>query len=274
MQDPNPLVAGQGLELLTAAGVETGVGLLEQDAERINPGFFKRMRTGMPFVRCKLAMSLDGRTAMASGASKWITSPAARNDVQLLRAGSSAVLTGIGTVLADDPSLNVRVDPVQPAGAADAADLRQPLRVVLDTRLRMPPRARMLSLPGRTLIICGQGAPAEIEQELSRAGAEILRLPQLGGRLDPTSVMQALARLGMNEVLIESGATLAGQALRAGVVDELVVYVAPHLMGHEGRALVDLPGLDQMEDRLRLAFVDARAVGSDIRLTLRPEVMA
>jgi len=272
MQDPNPLVAGRGLAKLATAGVETGVGLLEEDAERINPGFYKRMRTGLPFVRCKLAMGLDGRTAMASGASKWITGEAARHDVQLLRAGSSAIVTGIGTVLADDPSLNVRLDPAQLTGVESEALLRQPLRVVLDTRLRMPPRAHMLSLPGSTLVICGQGAPEETAQELSRAGAEVLRLPQLGGRLDLQSVLQALGRLGLNEVLIESGAALAGQALSAGLVDELIIYVAPHLMGHEGRPLVDLPGLSEMEDRLEFAFVDVRSVGPDIRLTLRPTV--
>jgi diaminohydroxyphosphoribosylaminopyrimidine deaminase/5-amino-6-(5-phosphoribosylamino)uracil reductase len=128
----------------------------------------------------------------------------------------------------------------------------------------------MLSLPGRTLVICGQGAPEETEQELRQAGAEILRLPQLGGRLELPAVMQALGRLGMNEVLIESGATLAGQALLAGLVDELIVYVAPQLMGHEGRALVELPGLYEIQDRLQLALADVRSVGRDIRLTLRP----
>jgi diaminohydroxyphosphoribosylaminopyrimidine deaminase/5-amino-6-(5-phosphoribosylamino)uracil reductase len=270
MADPNPLVAGQGMAMLRAAGIETGLGLLEQDAEGLNPGFFKRMRTGLPFVRCKLAMSLDGRTAMASGASQWITGEAARHDVQWLRAGSGAVLTGIGTVLADDPSLNVRLGADELPGVEGDAYLRQPLRVVLDSRLRMPPRARMLRLPGTTLVICGQGAPAETEQELIQAGAEVLRLPQLGGRLDLPAVMQALGRLAVNEVLIESGATLAGQALAAGLVDELIVYVAPHLIGHEGRALVDLPGLYEMADRLQFAFVDMRSVGADLRLTLRP----
>lgn len=168
MSDPNPLVAGDGLAMLHEAGIETQVGLLEADAEVLNPGYLQRMRHGRPYVRCKLAMSLDGRTAMASGESQWITSEAARRDVQLLRARSSAILTGIGTVLADDPSMTVRL-PADELFGVDSDDyLRQPLRVVLDTRLRTPPRARMLNLPGRTLLVCGEGASAEIEASTLR----------------------------------------------------------------------------------------------------------
>ncbi len=271
MADPNPLVAGQGVALLREAGIDTQVGLLEADAEALNPGFLQRMRHGRPYVRCKLAMGLDGRTAMASGESKWITGEAARRDVQLLRARSSAILTGIDTVLADDPSLNVRLSASELPGVASDDYLRQPRRVVLDTRLRMLPRARMLSLPGDTLIVCGEGAPADSEAELSEAGADVLRLPQLGGRIDLQRVLEVLAAQAVNEVLVESGPTLAGAMLQAGLVDELIVYQAPHLMGHAARELVRLPGVDRMAERLAFAYADVRRVGADLRITLRPE---
>lgn len=270
MTDPNPLVAGQGTQRLRAAGIATEVGLLESEAEALNPGFFSRMRRGRPYVRLKLAMSLDGRTAMASGESRWITGEAARRDVQRLRAGSSAVLTGIGTLLADDPSLNVRLDAGELPGMSPGDPVRQPLRVVLDTRLRTPPRARMLGLPGDCLVVCGEGAPDDSEAELRAAGAEVLRLPQLGGRIDLERVMAALAARGVNELLLECGATLAGAALQAGLVDELVVYLAPHLMGHAARGLVNLPGLDRMAQRIELRFAEVRPVGADLRLVLRP----
>ncbi len=270
MQDPNPLVGGQGLAILRDAGVDATVGLLADAAEALNPGFLKRMRHRRPFVRCKLAMSLDGRTAMASGESQWVTGPAARRDVQLLRARSSAVITGVATLLADDPSLNVRLAPAELYGVEGSTVVRQPLRVVLDSRLRTPPRARLLGLTGDTLIVCGEGAPAESEQELRAAGAEVLRLPQLGGRIDLGRLLEALADRGVNEALIESGPTLAGAALLAGAVDELILYVAPHLMGDAARALVKLPGLEHMAQRIPLSFQDVRRVGDDLRLTLRP----
>ncbi len=270
MRDPNPLVAGQGIALLRAAGVDTEVGLLEADAEALNPGFLQRMRHNRPYVRCKLAMSLDGRTAMASGESQWITGEAARRDVQLLRARSSAILTGIDTVLADDPSMNVRVAAVELPGVGSDDYLRQPLRVVLDTRLRMLPRTSMLSLPGETLVICGEVAPADTEAELRAAGADVLRLPQLGGQIDLQRLLAALAERAVNEVLVESGPTLAGAMLQAWLVDELIVYQAPHLMGHAARELVRLPGLERIADRLAFAYTDVRRVGGDLRISLRP----
>jgi diaminohydroxyphosphoribosylaminopyrimidine deaminase/5-amino-6-(5-phosphoribosylamino)uracil reductase len=273
LADPNPLVAGAGIAALRAAGIEARCGLLEADARALNPGFFLRMSERRPLIRCKLAMSLDGRTAMASGESRWITAEAARHDVQLLRARSSALVTGIGTLLADDPSMNVRLAAAELYGVERPEDLRQPLRVVMDTRLRTPPRARMLSLPGDTLIVCGEGASGEAEAELRAAGAQILRLPQLGGRIDLAAMLGALAARGVNEVLIESGPTLAGSALRAGLVDELIVYMAPHLMGHAARGLVQLPGLTRMADRVELVFTDVRRVGGDLRITLRPTAM-
>jgi len=272
MPDPNPLVAGSGLAMLREAGIDTRVGLLEADAEALNPGFLRRMRDGRPYVRCKLAMSLDGRTAMASGESQWITGEAARHDVQLLRARSSAVLTGIGTVLADDPSLNVRLPAEQLQGVESPDYLRQPLRVVLDTRLRTPPRARMLSLPGQTLIVCGEGASADTEAELREVGADVLRLPQLGGRIDLSALLHALAERAVNELLIESGPTLAGSALLAIPIDELIVYVAPHLMGNAARGLVNMPGLDRMDERIEMRFRDVRRVGGDLRVDLLPRL--
>ena len=268
MTDPNPLVAGRGLAMLRDAGIVAEHGLLAADAEAINPGFFRRMRDGRPHVRCKLAMSLDGRTAMANGESKWITSEAARQDVQHLRARSSAIVTGIETVLADDPSLNVRLPIAQLPGVEHADYLRQPLRVVLDTRLRMPPRARMLTLPGNTLVVCGESASRSVESELRDLGADVLRLPQLGGRLALDRLLQQLAERQVNEVLIESGPTLAGSALSAGIVDELIVYMAPHLMGDAARGLVRMPGVEGMADRFELEFRDVRRVGADLRLTL------
>lgn len=270
MRDPNPLVSGGGIARMGAAGIVTEVGPLAAEAEALNPGFLKRMREHRPFVRCKLAMSLDGRTAMASGESQWITGEAARHDVQRLRARSSAIVTGIDTVLADDPSMNVRLSAQQlRAGQADDF-VRQPLRVVLDTRLRMLPRAAMLQLSGDTLVVCGQGASSESEAELVAAGAEVARLPQLGGRIDLDALLAMLADRGINEALIESGPTLAGAALQAGLVDELIVYQAAHLMGDGARALVRLPGIDSMAQRLDLVFHDVRRVGDDLRLTLRP----
>jgi diaminohydroxyphosphoribosylaminopyrimidine deaminase/5-amino-6-(5-phosphoribosylamino)uracil reductase len=209
---------------------------------------------------------------MASGESQWITGEAARRDVQRLRARSSAIVTGVATVLADDPSLNVRLAHDELPGVEGPQYLRQPLRVVLDSRLRTPPRARLLRLPGGTLIVCGEGAPAESEAELRATGAEVLRLPQLGGRIDLARLLEALADRAVNELLIESGPTLAGSALQAGVVDELLVYVAPHLMGHAARGLVSLPGLERMEQRIALDLRDVRRVGEDLRLTLQPRI--
>jgi len=272
MSDPNPLVAGHGLAMLREAGIGTGVGLLQADAEALNPGFLRRMRQGRPYVRCKLAMSLDGRTAMASGESQWITGGSARRDVQRLRARSSAILTGVGTVLADDPSMTVRLPVGDLPGVGDEAYLRQPLRVVLDTRLRTQPRANMLSLPGATLIACGEGASAETEAELRAAGADVVRLPQLGGRIDLSELLRLLASREVNELLIESGATLAGGALQAGLVDELIVYVAPNLMGDGARGLVSLPGLERLTERVDLRFDDLRRVGEDLRIVLRPQI--
>ncbi|MES9885030.1 MAG: bifunctional diaminohydroxyphosphoribosylaminopyrimidine deaminase/5-amino-6-(5-phosphoribosylamino)uracil reductase RibD [Sedimenticola sp.] len=269
MQDPNPLVAGRGLALLSEAGMAVEQGLMEAAARALNPGFVKRMTVGRPYLRCKLAMSLDGRTAMASGESQWITGREARADVQRLRARSDAIVTGIGTLLADDPSMSVRIDYERLPGVESAGELHQPMRVVLDPRLAMPADAKMLKLAGRTQVICS-GEPGSAGAAVVAAGGEVFSLPGDEQRVDLNELVKHLAGQEINEVLIEAGATLAGAALAAGIVDELVIYAAPHLMGDGGRGLFHLPGLERMQDRIELEFSDVRMVGRDLRITARP----
>lgn len=268
MQDPNPLVAGRGLDRLRAAGIAVECGLLEEQAQRLNPGFIKRMEQGLPYVRCKMAMSLDGRTAMASGESQWITGPEARRDVQLFRARSSAVLTGIGTVLADDPSLNVRLSSKELHDLGPEYPVRQPMRVVLDSRLSMSPEARMLGLAGETLVLCRHLDEARAEP-LRQTGARVEAIGGEGDRLDLEKTLRRLAELAINEVWLEAGPTLAGALLAAGLVDELVLYLAPHLMGDGARGLFHLPGIGRMADRIGLEIKDLRHLGRDLRLMAR-----
>ncbi|MGB0712133.1 MAG: bifunctional diaminohydroxyphosphoribosylaminopyrimidine deaminase/5-amino-6-(5-phosphoribosylamino)uracil reductase RibD, partial [Gammaproteobacteria bacterium] len=260
MEDPNPRVSGRGLALLGEAGVQTESGLLEEKARSLNPGFISRMTLGRPWVRLKSAASLDGRTAMASGESKWISSDASRRDVQRWRARSSAILTGMGTVLADDPSLNVRLDP------ADLAidTVRQPTRVVVDSKGRMPRDARMLTLPGKTWI----AAPREVAVPDGAVHVPVTR--GTDGHVDLSCLMSGLADREINEVLVEAGPGLAGALLGQGLVDELILYLAPHLMGDGARGLFSLPGLDRMEQRVNLEIVDIRRVAKDLRMIARP----
>jgi diaminohydroxyphosphoribosylaminopyrimidine deaminase/5-amino-6-(5-phosphoribosylamino)uracil reductase len=269
MVDPNPLVAGRGLRLLIEAGVLVETGLLEAEARALNRGFIKRMEHGRPYVRCKLAASLDGRTAMASGESKWITSAAARRDVQRLRAGHSAILTGVGTLLADDPRLDVRLAAAELAGADADAPVRQPLRVVVDSHWRTPPDARLLTPPGAALIVGAGSAPAR-QARLEGMGAQTLCRRGLDGRVDLPALMDELGRRELNELLVEAGPTLAGSLLAAGLIDEILVYLAPHLMGDAGRGLFHLPALASMSDRVPLAIEEIRPVGRDWRITARP----
>jgi diaminohydroxyphosphoribosylaminopyrimidine deaminase/5-amino-6-(5-phosphoribosylamino)uracil reductase len=263
--DPNPLVNGKGLEMLRAAGVVVEGPLLAEEAEQINPGFTKRMHAGLPYVRMKLAMSLDGRTAMASGESKWITSEAARGDVQLLRAQSCAILTGGGTVAKDDPQLNVRLP---------GYDGKQPLRVVADSILRMPPSAQLLRVPGSVLVATARGEQAKVEAIRSAAAGhcdfDVINCAGNDGRVDLHALMQHLAKEKQcNDVLVETGPLLAGAVLRAGVVDELIVYVAPKLLGSEAQALLQLPGIRTLAEGIQLEFLDVAMVGKDCRMRLR-----
>lgn len=258
MIDPHSKVAGQGLKQLESAGIVVEQGLLEEQSAELNLGFIKRMQKGLPYVRCKLAMSLDGRTAMASGESKWITSAAAREDVQRLRAKSSAILTGVGTVLADDPSMTVRID----------GKTNQPLRVVVDTNLSMPANAKMLREKGKTVLMTCS-ADEYAAEALKDAGADIYMMPYCNTSVDLESVLTQLSDMQINDVLLETGATLSGAMLQAGLIDELIIYMAPVLMGNEARGLFSLPGLDAMQDKIELDIIEQRIVGQDIRITAK-----
>lgn len=259
IRDPNPRVSDGGAERLQAAGIAVEGGLLAAAARDLNPGFFSRMERGRPWLRLKLAASLDGRTALADGTSRWITGDAARADVQRLRARASAVLTGSATVLADDPRLDVRL-PDCP---------RQPLRVVLDSRLRISPAARIVAPPGRLLVMTASSDRAR-GVALAAAGVELARVPAGPGGLELAAVLQQLAVREVNELQVECGATLAGALLAAGLVDELVLYLAPALLGSDAQPLARLPGIASIAGRLEFSIADLRLVGGDLRVTLRP----
>ncbi|MGH8251562.1 MAG: bifunctional diaminohydroxyphosphoribosylaminopyrimidine deaminase/5-amino-6-(5-phosphoribosylamino)uracil reductase RibD [Steroidobacteraceae bacterium] len=259
MRDPNPRVDGGGVAKLRAAGVVVEGGLLEGEARELNPGFISRMERGRPWIVVKLAASLDGGTALPGGESRWITGEAAREDVQQLRARSSAVLTGSGTVLADDPRLDVRLP-----GAT-----RQPLRVVLDSQLRIPPQARIVAPPGKLLVLCATEDPARAAA-LRAAGAEVATVAPSGGGIDLSAAFTLLAGRGVNEVLAECGAGLAGALLTAGLVDELALYLAPVLLGRGARPLAELPAPLSMAERLEFSIVGRQDVGTDLLIRLRP----
>lgn len=266
MQDPNPRVAGRGFQRLRDAGIEVEVGLLESESAALNLGFIRRMQGEGLFLRSKLAMSLDGRTAMASGESKWITGAAARADVQRLRAGCSAILTGIGTVLEDDPSLTVRTVENGLEMPCFAEQLRQPLRVVLDSHLQIPLTANLIQQPGEVLIYSCCDDDIKISA-LQDVGAEVVVLQ--GAQPDLKTVLADLARRQVNEVMVEAGSTLNGALLEQGLVDELVIYMAPTLLGSEARGLFQLPALQTMADQCLLRIDEIRAVGKDWRITAR-----
>ncbi len=272
MEDPNPQVAGNGMARLAAAGIDTATGLLESEARALNPGFISRMTRQRPFIRIKIAASVDGRTAMASGESQWITGPAAREDVQRLRARSSAVITGVGTVLADRPSYTVRPDQWERADyhrQTDSQWVRQPLRVILDRTLQTPPDVPVVSAPGHCLLVAGEQHPGR-QNALESAGAEVMLLPASGSGIDLQQLLIELNRRECNEVLVECGATLAGAFVREGLFDELIVYMAPALLGSSARPLLGLPQLASMSEKVSLKWQDVRMVGGDLRLTLTP----
>jgi len=256
MRDPNPLVAGQGLERLRAAGISTACGLMAAEAAELNVGFVARMTRGRPWLRLKLAASLDGKTALNNGRSQWLTGAAARLDGHRWRARACAILTGIGTVRDDDPRLSVR----------DIDTDRQPLKVVVDSRLELPLSAQLLG--GSTLVAAAQDDAAKIAA-LSRAGAEVVVLPNARGKVDLAELMRELARRGINEIHAEAGAKLNGSLLREGLVDELLLYLAPMLLGDAARGMFDLPELADLAGRQRLRLTDLTRVGDDIRILAR-----
>ncbi len=268
--DANPLVAGKGMKILEAAGIETRVGVLEEEARALNAGFLRRVASGenggLPFVRVKVAASLDGRTGMANGESKWITGPDARRDVQKFRARSSAIISGIGTVLADDPALTVRPDEWSDW---HYGEVQAPWRVILDSDFRTPVNARLFSAKGR-IIIVGTHSPLDRQTALSDAGAEIWVLPKKADGVDLQVLLKKLGEAGANEVLVEAGATVSGAFARAGLVDEYVFYLAPVLLGSTAKPLLDWP-LASMRDQRKLLITDTRMVGSDIRLLAKPK---
>ncbi len=259
MEDPNPQVSGKGLARLRAAGIDTAAGLLQAQAHEINIGFISRMTRGRPWLRMKTASTLDGKTALNNGVSQWITGEAARRDGHRWRARACAVLTGIGTVRADDPQLSVRAVPCS----------RQPLRVLVDARLEVSPEARILA--GGHCLIATATDDAEKTAALRERGAELLRLPDAAGKVNLPALLQELGRRGLNEVHVEAGFGLNGSLLREGCVDELLMYFAPMLVGEAAQGLFRLPELTALDRAVRLKVADLRAVGEDFRLIARPE---
>lgn len=257
MTDPNPLVSGKGLALLRAAGIETASGLLENEARELNIGFVSRMTRGRPWLRLKVAASLDGKTALNNGVSQWITGPDARRDGHAWRARACAILTGIGTVRDDDPQLSVR----------DVATTRQPLRVVVDSKLETPVNARVLQ--GGPVLIAGAVENNARIESLRSLGADVLILPNPSGKVDLKALLVELAQRGINEVHAEAGFKLNGSLLREGLVDELLLYLAPCLIGHQASGLFNLPELSTLDGKQCLQIRDLRQVGADIRVLAR-----
>ena len=260
--DSNPRVAGGGRARLEAAGIAVTGGVLAAEARALNRGFFSRMERGRPFVTLKLGMSLDGKIALASGASKWVTSEAARADVQRLRAASDCVLTGIGTVLADDPGLDLR-DPRFDLGP------RRQLRAVLDTRLALSPRAKLLARPGRTIVFHGADEPAA-RRRLEAAGAEMEAIACDAAGVSLSAVLAQLATREINDVLVEAGPRLAGAFLAAGLVDEYVLYLAPKILGHTARSAFAFPDPGALAEAPGVEIVRCDRIGEDLRLVARP----
>ncbi len=263
MQDPNPLVAGNGIKRLQANGIVVEVRLMEAESKALNLGFISRMTSGLPYVRCKIAASLDGRTALNNGKSLWITGEPARLDVQHWRAQSCAIITGIGTVLTDNPSMNVRLENTK----------RQPLRVIVDSHLQTPTDCKILTpelLVASPVLIAYAHDMDNKSVALSAAGAQLLHLPNQNGRVDLQALLENLATRGINEVLLEAGQGLNGAFLQAGLIDEFIFYYAPKLMGTDAKAMFAIPELVEMQQATELKVLDIRQIGRDIRLRAKP----
>lgn len=268
MVDPNPQVSGRGMRMLADAGIEIADGLLEDQVRELNPGFIKRMEQGLPAVTVKSAISLDGRTAMRSGESQWITGPQARTQVQRLRARSCAIVTGVESIIHDDSALTLRENELALENAAQIVR-RQPLRVVLDSQLRTPLDAKILNQPGRTLVVHCADDNARAAA-LVQSGAELLRLPEQAGRVDLTALLQHLAKVEQcNEVLVETGATLAGSFIDQQLVDRIELFMAMKLLGSDARPLFELP-FTTMAQQVPLQLEQSRQVGNDLWLRLKP----
>ena len=274
MEDPYTQVKGSGFEYLERQGVEVVRGLLQAEAEQLNQGYLKRCRTGRPYVRCKLAMSLDGRTGLADGTSKWITGEAARSDVQTLRARSCAIVTGIGTLLADDPRLTIRSEQLS-IPEQELALQHPPARVILDTQLRTPGNARCLSAPGQVTIVHAAEALSDHDRvsELRDQGVQLISAElSSAGQLDLHQVLKLLGQQDYNELLFETGASLAGSLISAQLFDEMIIYVSAKLLGDSGLPLMKLPLFTRMDQIINLSFGDVRQLGPDLRITVYPKV--
>ncbi len=275
MRDPNPLVAGQGIQRIENAGIEVVVGVLEAEAKAINLGFIRKMEKQLPFVRLKMASSLDGRTAMNNGESHWITGEESRREVHKMRALSGALITGIGTVLADDPSLTVRLTDEELAALNLTQENCHPIRVVLDPNLSMPTDAKMLSLPGRTILMTSKEttdrAP-ELVEILHNQGIEMVAVSAQDDHLDIESILRYLAEVeDINDVMVESGAIVAGAFMQSGLVNELHSFIAPSLMGNAAKPMFVLPGIDSMEQKMNFQIQSMDRFGDDVRLILVPK---
>jgi len=257
MRDPNPRVAGGGFEKLRAAGIAVETGLMEEQARALNIGFVSRMTRGTPWVRLKVAASLDGKTALANGKSQWITSVEARRDGHAFRARACAILTGIGTVRDDDPRLDVR----------EVETPRQPLKVLVDSRLEAPLDAKLFQ-SGKVLVAAAVNDEARIAA-LQARGVEVVVLPNAGGKVDLAELMRELGRRELNEIHVEAGFKLNGSLMRAGLVDELLVYLAPSLLGESPSGMFNLPRIEDLDARWRLEFQDVARIGPDVRLLAR-----
>ncbi|WP_149981198.1 bifunctional diaminohydroxyphosphoribosylaminopyrimidine deaminase/5-amino-6-(5-phosphoribosylamino)uracil reductase RibD [Pseudoalteromonas rhizosphaerae] len=265
MVDPNPQVAGKGLAILADAGIEVASGLLEQQARLLNRGFLKRMEQGMPFITCKMAASLDGKTALKNGQSKWITGPKARQDVQLQRAQSCAILTGADTVLVDNAKLNVRVDEL-PEPLPTQLPVRQPVRIIIDSQNRLTPEQALFSIASEVIILTTE---LDKSQQWPHYVSHIV-VPEKNSKVDLVAAMKLLAQQQFNHIWLEAGATLAGQMTECNLIDEYIVYLAPKLLGNDGKSLLNFTELTSMQDVVNLSINESVCIGDDIRITATP----